>query len=680
MQAFGGVNSDPDSWDAQSTVLAYGSGSCVLVQSLTNYLTIKYIPLHNGVITCVKFTTDGNIVVGTSDGNIMLFDPTTGEKFDEKKFKSSIHRLAVSQNYVFISTALDGTYLLKLQDNKFVETKYETPNIHSVGIAILEVYDSFILAVAHPDGPIHLLVPDTKSEVILQGNAWCQSLKFAINAQDQILFASGCQDRAIRVWKILPYDASQLTNLGISIDTQSILHFQNQDLNVSLQSVLSGHTDWVNGVDLYKGETLCSVSFDGQVLLWTANSEDYDVSLRLGSTAVTDDQSGMIACRLIGPRDIISNSRNGTFSHWVDGKPVRCFSGHFESVSSVAWSNEGFFLSTGLDKVARVWGEIDGAFVELARPLIHGHTIHDCAQIDVDKFGFCSDEKQIRVLQPTSNFAKLVGEPLSKMELPFASMVQPLNLSNKILQTYQSVAIDFAPLNGADFEFDGIPPGTSMWLTRWPEVQQYWKHFRELTRIAVGKAWIASGDDRGGVVVRTRGDETQRRFNSGTPAGDVTVGKEKITGLAAAPDDTAVVASTINGVIRVFDAESGNVLTRVELGIPAYAVGWDESSGYFIVGHENGISVYERDGKLAATENCGAVTALDVLPGFNFVLGFKDGKIRKSSYNSSTKKIEIGEELQCHSERVNMIRVNKDQTKVISGSEDHTILLQPYSN
>lgn len=683
MQAFGGANADPDSWDAKGSLLAYGSGSCVLVQSLKNYLTVQYIPLHKGIITCVKFTEDGNIVVGTSEGSLMIFDPTTGEQFEEKTFKSSIHRLAVSKNYVFISTALTGTALLKLKETKLEPSGLETPDMRAVGLAILETHDSMILGMAHPDGPIHLIIPDTKSEVVLAGNAWCQSIKFAVDAKGTILFGSASQDRIVRVWKITPYDSTQLINLGVTIDTQSVLHFANAELNVALQNVLCGHTDWVNGIDFWKGETLCSCSFDGQVLLWAASEEDYDVSIRLGSTSVVDDQSGMIACRLLGPRDIISNSRNGTFSHWIDGKPVRCFSGHFDTVSSVCWSSDNYFISTGLDKVARVFGNVDGAFVELARPLIHGHTIHDVAQIEEDKFGFCSDEKIIRVLQPTSNFAKFIGEPLSKLDLPFASVVAPLSLQNKILPTYQSVDVEYSEtensslkLTGSDFVFDDIPPGTSMWLTRWPDVLQYMGHFRELTKIAVGKQWIASGDDRGGVVVRTRGEDKKRRFNSGTPAGDVTVGKVAVTGLAAAPDDTAVAATCINGVLRIFDAENGTVLTRVELGVKAYCVAWDETSGYVIVGAENGLSIYERDGKLACNDKIGCVTAIDMLPGFKFALGFMDGRVMLGSYNASSKKIELGKEFQKHAEKVNMVRVNKDQKMMVSGSEDHTILLQ----
>lgn len=50
-----------------------------------------------------------------------------------------------------------------------------------------------------------------------------------------------------------------------------------------------------------------------------------------------------------------------------------------------------------------------------------------------DNFGFISDEKCIRILTPTKCFAHYYGEPYSSMSLPFAAMVPPLTLSNKII-------------------------------------------------------------------------------------------------------------------------------------------------------------------------------------------------------------------------------------------------------
>lgn len=51
--------------------------------------------------------------------------------------------------------------------------------------------------------------------------------------------------------------------------------------------------------------------------------------------------------------EIISVSRNGSFSHWSNSEIRSCFSGHYNSVNSIEWIFPNLFISVGNDKVAR---------------------------------------------------------------------------------------------------------------------------------------------------------------------------------------------------------------------------------------------------------------------------------------------------------------------------------------
>ena len=701
MQAFGGANSDPDSWDVKGDFLAYGCGSCVIVQNMKTYATENYLPLKFGVITCVKFTKNGLAVIGTSDGLVFLIDPTKHLTLNEDfspistyKCKSSITHIAVSSAHIILSTALNGIHLLTFDENceKFFEEERfagKMPNIRCISLAVHECYNSFIVAYSKPDGCVIILAPETGEEVTLQGSAWCQSVKFMQDGEKSIRMVTAAQDKLIRVWQISTVEKKE-KEVEMSVSELHSINLPEQVLSVELLANLAGHQDWVNCVDFF-GTTIASASYDGQVLLWKEDKNDdgtpivgsYDIAMRLGSTAVNDDQSGMTCCKLLNETDIVASSRNGGFSYWKNGVSQRCFAGHTDIVTSCCWASEGFFLTVGMDKVARCYGkytkemhndvEASDLYVELARPLIHGHAIHDVAQVDIDKFGFCSDEKEIRVLQPTSNFAKLVGGQLGKLDLPFASMVPPLNLSNKILKTEESVAKEFDPLTANDFIFKGIPPAHSMWLTRWPEVDAIWGHFRELTKIAVASKWIGSGDDRGAVVVR---DAEKRRFNSGSTVGDESVNKVAVTALAVPKDELSLLSVCKNGIVRVFSAENGTVIVKVNVGNDALGCAWDESGNYFVVAASDGLTFFEKDGQNPNNQNVGVATAVEVFDDFKMIVGFKTGEIKVYNYDISSRKLTEMQEIQGHSDKVNVIRYNKKTHEVLSCSDDHTVLVQ----
>jgi len=673
MQALGGCNADPNSWDVQGDLLAYGCGQSVIIQNINTFETVGYLPLKYGVVTVVKFSSNSYLFVGTCEGALMLVDPRSSDVLVTKTFGSSITYLSVSKNYIFFSLAFHGLKLMKYDNNSNIEEMIvKFPKVKCVCLSVFEFGEELFVAYGNPDGSISINLPLVGSNVSLDGNSWARCLSFC-PGNGHLLFAASSQDRNIRIWKIHEHDSSHLNDLGVSVSSHSVLKASTNELNVELISILSGHSDWVNGIGFYGPEHLCSASFDGQVLKWTSiGNEDYDISFRLGTTAVGDDQSGFIGCMLVQPHDIIALSRNGGFSRWINGKAVQFFSGHNSYVVGATWSTEGFFITVGLDKVARAWAKVGKYFTEVARPMIHGHSVHDVVQLSIDRYAFTSDEKQIRILQPTSNFAKIVGGKLSSMPLPFASMVPPLTLSNKILMTADDVAKEFEPLTGADFVFDNVPPAHSMWLTRWPEIGDYWGHERELTKLAFSSQWLASGDDRGGVLIR---DGNEKRFYTTYLKKDEII-KSPITALAAAPDSTSLIAVCKNGYVRLIESTNGFYMAQINTGENSMAASWESNSEYFYIGGESGLYAYERDGTICNQMKDLYITAIESIGDYQILVGTNSGMIQLIRYDPSSKEFVVVKSYIGHSDQVTVIKISPSKDTFISCSIDHSIILQ----
>jgi WD40 repeat protein len=669
MQAIGGCNCDPDSFDIQGDLLAYGVGPCVLVQNLITYLTVSFIPLHFGVITCVRFTRVGSLVIGSSLGNLLHIDQASPLPRSILTFPSSISRVAIHGDDILIATALDGLALVHLDGNHLDMVSCLFPDLRCPALSLCRYGDVLILGIGHPDGSVELFVPSTSSSVSIDGSAQTFGIAFAVDTDGNgLLFAAGSQDRTIRIWRIAP---GAVSRLNVAVASSASLDLGGGTVDIELLSNLTGHSDWVSAVDFCGPGALGSASFDGQVLIWTGKGGDYDIAVRHGTMAVMDDQSGFIGCRLLAADDVLAVSRNGGFSRWIQGKTVRCFAGHNAPVTGLGWSGIGCFLSTGRDNIARVYARDRLSYRECGRPLIHGHEVLDVGVLADDLYAFAADEKNVRILKPTQCFANILpGAALHGRSLPFAAMVLPLSLDNKIIQTPDEVRASFDPLVPKDFMKDRIPDSHEMWLTRWAEVKSLWGHERELRRIAVSSAgWMATGDDRGGFVIWDKFRDEKSPYVKEES-------KAMTTSIAAAPDASLFLLALENGIVKLIDPITASVVSVIDCGVGTYAADWATNSEYFAVGGESGLRVFERDGTLSGHMRDLFVTAIDYIGPYELLIGLYGGEIERIVYDASERTFTVGHVYLSHAERVNALQVNSETREILSGGNDHVILVQ----
>jgi hypothetical protein len=247
-------------------------------------------------------------------------------------------------------------------------------------------------------------------------------------------------------------------------------------------------------------------------------------------------------------------------------------------------------------------------------------------------------------------------------------MVPPLTLDNRIIQSADDVEASFAPLVASDFMKERVPDPHEMWLTRWPEVSSLWGHQRELRRITVAPGqWIASGDDRGGVIV----------WRDLKMVGYLTEeSKASTTAMAAAPDGSLVLVVLENGIVKLVDPETAQVVQLLNCSDGQWAGGWATNSEYFAVGGREGIVVFERDGCQAAAFDDYFVTAIEFIGNYEMLVGLDAGDIHQVLFSPSERKFTVVRSYQGHGGRVNMIRFDRGTGRLLSAGSDHVVLVQ----
>ncbi len=112
------------------------------------------------------------------------------------------------------------------------------------------------------------------------------------------------------------------------------------------------HTDWVTALGYSPdGKLLASGDRSGGVILWEAESgkEHHLLAGHKGGVTGLSMMGGVL----------VSGSEDGTIKLWdvKEGKEMKSWSGHKGGVQSVSLSVEGRIVSSGRDKVVRVWDQ-----------------------------------------------------------------------------------------------------------------------------------------------------------------------------------------------------------------------------------------------------------------------------------------------------------------------------------
>ncbi|XP_073301422.1 elongator complex protein 2-like isoform X2 [Primulina huaijiensis] len=171
---------------------------------------------------------------------------------------------------------------------------------------------------------------------------------------------------------------------------------------VSLESLLIGHEDWVyfvewqppqsscvDGIEFHQPLSIFSASMDKTMMVWQPEN-----TTGIWMNVVTVGESSHSALGFYGGHwiptgdSILANGYGESFHLWKnigtsfdDWKPQKVPSGHFSAVSDISWARGGeYLLSVSHDQSTRIfspWCEEsleDGeTWHEIARPQVHGH-------------------------------------------------------------------------------------------------------------------------------------------------------------------------------------------------------------------------------------------------------------------------------------------------------------------
>ncbi|KAK4789130.1 hypothetical protein SAY86_020449 [Trapa natans] len=427
-----------------------------------------------------------------------------------------------------------------------------------VAISLSELPGSsgkIVVAMGGLDNKIHLYCGDRTGKFIhaceIKGHAdWIRSLDFSLpvcidDESSSLLLVSSAQDRAIRIWKIALRDMASNNERASSIDEINlesyikgpVLIAGSYSYQISLESLLIGHEDWVYSVEwqpptfssterasFFQPLSLLSASMDKTMMIWKPEK-----TTGIWMNVVTVGELSHCALGFYGGHwspngdSILAHGYGGSFHHWKNvgtdmdnWKPQRVPSGHFAMVTDIAWARSGeYILSVSHDQTTRVFApwEQDASLPnwhEIARPQVHGHDI-SCVTIIKGKgnhrFVSGAEEKVSRVFEAPLSFLKTLNHATSKvygfpedgqtdMQILGANM-SALGLSQKPIYVQATHAHEVPERTGTDGldSFETIPDAVPVvlteppiedqlaWHTLWPESHKLYGHGNELYSI-----------------------------------------------------------------------------------------------------------------------------------------------------------------------------------------------------
>ncbi|XP_062566490.1 elongator complex protein 2-like [Saccostrea cucullata] len=573
-----GCNRTPQcvDWSTSGTV-CYGACHAVAIYHPEGYAnghgSISHtLVKHTGRVNCVKWirntkaqASDERFVSGSVDKTAIVWKKsgvdqvgcflTTLIKYLYFFTITTVNGIeTTNQNETYIVTGSTDSQLMIWKDsgsNDFTPLQslsFGTGFVLDVSLICLPTTGIPLLACGCDDHKIHLysLQDDCKlfqlfNKVIsLQGHEdWVRAVDFCVEDSGDVMLASAGQDYLIRIWRLSRRDAgSDEVNKSVqelSIDDEikmreNTFSFtykkKKQTFAVSLESVLSGHENWIYSIrwqppvvmetSSHQPMKLLSASMDKTMIIWMPDPES---GVWIEQVRVGEVGGYIIGCALfvIG-RSIIAHGYQGAFHQWSynetsnQWRPVVTGSGHFDEVEDLGWDTGGQFVMTvSKDQTTRlhaptIYQQGKEIWYEIARPQVHGYDLQCLAIINRYKFASGADEKVIRAFEAPRNFIEnfctLCGKDLTKelqkeeaQNRPEGASVPALGLSNKAVFGGEKISDDremqphpndqypevyFSPMTLTE------PPTEEQLLqnTLWPETQKLYGHGYEIFSLA----------------------------------------------------------------------------------------------------------------------------------------------------------------------------------------------------
>ncbi|CAA7395598.1 unnamed protein product [Spirodela intermedia] len=580
------------SW-GPSGLVSFGAQNAVALFHPQSAQIFTTLPGHKAAVNCtwwlpskkdpyeVQNAEKHYLLSGSADGVILIWEVHPAERKwrrvlqipeSHKKGVTCITSTFISLDVAFIaSTSSDGMVLvwkMVLPADKAEDcglTCVERIPVGSKPMVALSLAKlpgqegTLVLAMGGLDHKIHLYCGDSTGKFLqsctLKGHTdWIRSLDFSLpvhskSGESSIFLVSSSQDKNIRIWKI-----SLLTS-PVNHNSQ---HKERKDekglasyiegpklvagsfsYQISLESLLIGHEDWVYSVEWHpplpvstnvtercQPLSILSASMDKTMMIWRPEK-----TTGIWVNAVTVGELSHCALGFYGGHwgplgdSILAHGYGGSFHLWRDAGcgfenwlPQKVPSGHFGAVSDISWARSGeYLLSVSHDQTARIFAPwIDEAcqasWHEIARPQVHGHDINCLAIIEGKgnhHYVSGADEKVARVFEAPLSFLKSLKyanfpKAGSSEDLPYDVLIlganmSALGLSQRPIYVQASNNTSDGSPNAADsLEYvpDAVPTVLTeppvedqlAWHTLWPESHKLYGHGNELVSLCCDHA------------------------------------------------------------------------------------------------------------------------------------------------------------------------------------------------
>ncbi|KAG0458283.1 hypothetical protein HPP92_023440 [Vanilla planifolia] len=367
-------------------------------QSSTAHIGFQVARIHT------KFAARHYLLSGSADGVIMLWESHTKERKWRHVLKvPRMHNKGVTcfagillseNNGMFASTSPDGIIVLwemvlpSDADGAFRVSCLESILVGPkpvVALSLAELPDdkeNLVLATGGLDNKIHLYCGGHNGKFFhaceLKAHTdWIRSLDFSLpvcldGEKRSIFLASSSQDKSIRLWKMAFLGATasvsthQVEDIGLtSFIKGPLLVAGNMLYQVSLESLMVGHEDWVYSVKwhpplpissigdkIHQPMSILSASMDKTMMIWRPEK-----NTGIWLNMVTVGELSHTALGFYGGQwapdgtSILAHGYGGSFHIWrnvgmdcENWKPYKVPSGHFASVCDIAWARSGEYL------------------------------------------------------------------------------------------------------------------------------------------------------------------------------------------------------------------------------------------------------------------------------------------------------------------------------------------------